>query len=136
MRRVQVQGDGQLSEASNGILNRGLIRSDGGGVATLGIGHIGGEVRERVRLDDEDDLHRVLVLLEVVVDGVDEGGLVGGDTSRAVPTGGEVAAPVGLVGAAKLSSRCQSLLIERKVLKEGQSRKCEALTLQSLLGTL
>mmetsp|Transcript_112985 Transcript_112985/g.358943 ORF Transcript_112985/g.358943 Transcript_112985/m.358943 type:complete len:286 (-) Transcript_112985:339-1196(-) len=75
---VQVHGSrwGHLAEMLHGILDAGLVRRFRGRVAATWIPLVRREVRQGVRLDDQDDRHLVVVLLQHAHDLVNVLGLV------------------------------------------------------------
>mmetsp|Transcript_15305 Transcript_15305/g.38487 ORF Transcript_15305/g.38487 Transcript_15305/m.38487 type:complete len:411 (+) Transcript_15305:136-1368(+) len=91
------------TDALHSILDAALVCSHRCRIATSRVPMIGGQVRQGIRLDDQDDRHTALVLLQEAHDLVDVLGLVLRKASRAVTCFRVVATAIRIVGAADLA---------------------------------
>jgi hypothetical protein len=103
MSSIQIHSDVEVFELIDCVGNTGLVRVGSSGVSTAGDTRVGGQVRQRVGLNDEHNFDFCVVLLHDVVEDVDVFSLVLGEASGAVTWGCVVTGAVSVVSTADLA---------------------------------
>lgn len=103
MGSIQVHSDVEVFELIDCVGDTRLVRRASSGVSTAGDTSVGGEVRQRVRFNDQHDFDLGVVLLHDVVKDIDVFGLVLVETSGAVTWGCVVACAISVVSTTDLA---------------------------------